>query len=52
MRIFLSDLVDAGARVMAVDVPHIIDVDHLRDLERANTYLMSMTERTPASKAS
>lgn len=52
MRIFLSDLVDSGARVMAVEVPNMIDVDHVQDLAKANSYLMSMTERMPAGKRS
>jgi len=52
MRIFLGDLVDSGARVMAVEVPYMIDVDHRQDLEKANSYLTSMTEPTPAVKGS
>lgn len=52
MRIFLGDLVDSGARVMAVDVPYMIDIDHSRDLERATSYLTSMTDQTTAGRES
>ena len=52
MRIFLGDLVDSGGRVMAVEVAYMIDVDHLQDLEKANSYLMSMTEAMPAGNGS
>jgi NDP-sugar pyrophosphorylase family protein len=52
MRVFLGELVDGGARVMAVDVPRIFDIDHRRDLERANAYMMqSAIENTPAGES-
>jgi hypothetical protein len=39
MRIFLADLVASDADVRVVDVAHIIDMDHRKDLERANAYM-------------
>jgi hypothetical protein len=45
MRIFLAGLVAAGARVTAVEVACMIDVDHRQDLERANRLMM--TESMP-----
>ncbi len=38
MRAFLAALVDDGADVRAAIVPRILDVDHRRDLDAANTY--------------
>ena len=46
MRAFLADLVAGGARVQAVHVERIIDVDHRRDLDAANAYLTAVL-RTP-----
>lgn len=49
MRAFLADLVDSGADVRAVEVACIVDVDHKRDLERANAYLASRASVGPGS---
>lgn len=40
MRIFLDDLVASGASVRAIEVDRIVDIDHLKDLERANAYMI------------
>jgi NDP-sugar pyrophosphorylase family protein len=50
MRNFLGGLVEGGARVTAVQVRCIFDIDHRRDLERANAYMMNAVENTPAGE--
>jgi NDP-sugar pyrophosphorylase family protein len=44
MRAFLARLVERSARVAAVEVPRIIDVDRERDLEVANAWLEATGE--------
>jgi hypothetical protein len=44
MRAFLARLVESGARVAAIEVPRIIDVDRERDLRAANAWLTSSVE--------
>ena len=51
MRNFLGELVEGGARVTAVHVHRIFDIDHRRDLERANAYMTNAIENTPARES-
>jgi hypothetical protein len=51
MRNFLGGLVEEGARVTAIQVRCIFDIDHRRDLERANAYMMTAVENTPAGES-
>lgn len=52
MRIFLGDLVASGADVRAVEVPHIIDIDHRTDLERADAYMKTVNTANTGSELS
>lgn len=52
MRIFLGDLVASGADVRAVEVPHIIDIDHRNDLERADAYMKTLNTASTVSELS
>ncbi|MFL5576933.1 MAG: NTP transferase domain-containing protein [Gemmatimonadaceae bacterium] len=45
MRAFLAELVDSGAEVRAVEVECVVDVDHERDLVRANAHLAAAAAR-------
>ena len=52
MRIFLGDLVASAADVRAVEVPHIIDIDHRSDLERADAYMNTLNTASTVSELS
>ena len=45
MRAFLKLLVELRVPVATIEVPRIIDLDHKRDLEAAETWLAARTER-------
>lgn len=50
MRIFLEELVASGADVRAIEVAHVIDIDHRKDLERANAYMTNLSSPATVSE--